>query len=190
MPGSYRSDKSFDLALSANHGAFQAIDNGNQPTAESIRLLRREAAAAVTVVTVADARGFHGVTVSAFCLVSVTPPRLLFCLGVDSEILAAVRGAGHFSVCVLGDHQEFLADQFAGRAPAVNLRFTTVKHQLSRLGDPILEGCLIWFSGKVDGSSIQGDHAVVFGDIQEAGFGTGREPLLYFDGAYRFLQFE
>lgn len=190
MPGTYRSEKGVESDGGANHQAFQAIDNGNQPTAESIRLLRRDVAAAVTVVTVADSQGYHGVTVSAFCLISLAPPRLLFCLGVDSEALAAIESAGHFAICVLSDRQEFLADQFAGRAPAVNVGFTTVKHQLSRLGDPVLEDCLVWFSGKVDGSSVQGDHAVVFGEIQEAGFGTGREPLLYFDGAYRFLKFD
>ena len=127
-------------------------------------------------------------TVSAFCIVSLNPPRLLACLGTLSEGLAAIQNSRHFALSVLSDRQEFLADQFAGRAPAVNPRFVGIKHQLSKLGDPILEECLVWFSCAVEDSSPQGDHTVVYGDIREAGYGTGREPLLYFDGSYRYFQ--
>ena len=185
MPGQYRSEKSADSGSSPDRREFSKLDDGGKPTPESIRILRREVASTVTVVTTADRGGFKGVTVSAFAIVSLLPPRLLVCLGAESERRGQIESLGHFAVSVLGDTQEFLADQFAGRAPSVNPRFDGVKHRLSGLGDPILEDSIVWFSCAVAGTSAQGDHIVIYGDIREAGFGRGREPLLYFDGSYR-----
>jgi flavin reductase (DIM6/NTAB) family NADH-FMN oxidoreductase RutF len=190
VPGRYRTETSAGSGSPSNRPGFGALDGGAPPSPESVRLLRRDIAAAVAVVATIDDRGFRGVTVSAFCVVSLNPARLLICLGAGSEALAAVQRSGHFAASVLSDRQEFLADQFAGRAPSVNPRFAGVKHQISKLGDPILEECLVWFSCAAQESSPQGDHTVVYGAIQEAGYGTGREPLLYFDGSYRYFQGE
>ena len=190
MPASYRSERGASSRHDANHGEFHTPRVGDKPTAESMRQLRREIAAAVTVVTSIGSDGYRGVTVSAFCLVSLDPPRLLISLVHGSEALASVEAAGHFAVCVLGDRQEFLADQFAGRGPSVNRRFTGIKHHVSQLGDPVLEECVVWFSAKLDGTSTQGDHTILYGDVREAGFGTGQDPLLYFDGDYRYLRFD
>ena len=153
-----------------------------------MRLLRRDIAAAVAIVATKIESGFRGVTVSSFCLVSLKPARLLACLGTANEALAAIQDSGHFALSVLSDRQEFLADQFAGRAPAVNPQFAGVKYQVTNLGDPILEECLVWFSCSVQNSSPQGDHTVIYGDIREAGYGSGQDPLLYFDGSYRYFQ--
>ncbi|HLZ07309.1 MAG TPA: flavin reductase family protein [Chloroflexota bacterium] len=188
MPGQYRSDKSAELGSPADRPGFSAVDEGAPPGPDSVRLLRRDIGAAVAAVATTDERGFRGVTVSAFCIVSLNPARLLACVGAASESLAAIQLSGHFALSVLSDRQEFLADQLAGRAPAVNPRFNGIKHQLSKLGDPILEECLVWFSCAVQASNPQGDHTVVYGDIREAGYGSGREPLLYFDGSYRYFQ--
>lgn len=155
---------------------------------ESMRALRRLHASAVCVVTTTSAGGFRGVTATAFTIVSLSPPRVLVCLAQGSEALDAVRSANSFAVNLLSDQQEFLAERFAGRAPLVNQRFDGVKHQLSAGGNPILVDALAWFDCDLEGVQTHGDHAVVFGDVREAGFGDGSEALVYFEGAYRFLQ--
>lgn len=170
--------------------SFQHLDGGSRPTDETMRQLRRLGAAAVTVVTFTSDQGFRGVTVSAFCVVSLTPARVLVCLASEGEALAIIRATGRFAVNVLSDTQEFLADRFAGRAPLVNPRFEGVKHRLSGSGNPILEDGLVWFDCSMQATFDGGDHAIVVGDVREAGRGAGTMPLLYFDGSYRELQFE
>ncbi|MBX6772199.1 MAG: flavin reductase [Chloroflexi bacterium] len=190
MPGEYRAHLHVGPGGPSPRGTFEILDGGRIPSADSMRALRRLHAGAVTVVATVTAEGFRGITVSAFCIVSLAPPVVLICLGRPGEALNAVRAAGQFSVSILSDHQEFLAERFAGRAPLVNPRFEGVRHRVLRSGNPVLEECLAWFDCRVRSSEDVGDHAVVLGDVVEAGRGTGAFPLLYFDGNYRELQIE
>lgn len=190
MSDRYRPEIGAGSRGSDDRREFEILDGEDEPTSESLRLLRRLDASAVTVLTTRDAAGYHGITVSAFCIISLAPGRLLACLTTGGDALAAVAATGQFAVSVLSDGQEFLADRFAGRAPLVNPRFAGVKHRLTRLGNPVLEDSLAWFDCGVDSVVDQGDHAVVFGSVREAGYGTGLAPLLYFDGKYRVLQLD
>ena len=188
MPGRYHAEIRMGTPGSPERHEFAAVDAGDPPSEEAMRKLRRLHAGAVTVVTTTDAQGYRGITVTAFCIASLTPPRVLISLATANETLAIILTARRFAVSILSDTQEFLAERFAGHAPLVNSRFAGVKHRLSRGGNPVLEECLAWYDCVVDGQSVLGDHTVVFGDVAEAGFGNGSEALLYYDGAYRFLQ--
>src|SRR5258708_26290261 len=114
------------------------------PTPSAMRDLRRLHAAAVTAVTYADDRGLRGVTVSAFVLVSLDPPRVLVCLDRLTDALGSIQRSKTFAVNILGDRQEFLAERFAGKAPTVNRRFEGVPHRVTALGNPVLDQCLAW----------------------------------------------
>ncbi|HEX5416083.1 MAG TPA: flavin reductase family protein [Chloroflexota bacterium] len=188
MPGEYRARITMGSGGGGAARSFQTLDNGQPPSAESLRSLRRLHAAAVCVVTTAFPGGLRGVTATAFTVVSLAPPRVLVCLGQGSDALGWVTAAGNFAVNVLADQQEFLAERFAGRAPLVNARFEGVKHQLTARGNPVLVDGLAWFDCAVESVHTQGDHVVVFGEVLAGGYGDGDEPLLYYDGAYRFLQ--
>jgi flavin reductase (DIM6/NTAB) family NADH-FMN oxidoreductase RutF len=166
---------------------FEALDGGNLPGPPAMRALRREHAAGVTVVTAVEASGFRGTTVTAFTFVSIDPPRVLVCLGTGSDVLTAITASGRFAVSLLSDTQEFLADRFAGRAPLVNRQFAGVLYRLTKAGNPVLEAALAWLDCTVDHTIPGGDHLIVIGQVVEAGYGTGTAPLLYFDGAYRYL---
>jgi flavin-dependent trigonelline monooxygenase, reductase component len=154
------------------------------PSASVMRDLRRLHAGAVTAVTYADDRGLRGVTVTAFVVVSLDPPRVAVCLDRSTEALTWVSQSKGFAVSVLGDRQAFLAERFAGRAPLVNRRFDGVRHRITVRGNPVLDECLVWFDCTVDAVVAGGDHDVVLGSVQEAGSGTATAPLLYFDGRY------
>ncbi len=188
VPGEYHARISMGPSGSGRerHG-FEVVDGGQPPGADAMRALRRLHAASVTVVTTVTGQGFRGVTVNAFSIVSLAPPRVLVCLGRGSEACDAVVKTGRYAVSVLSDRQEFLADRFAGRAPLVDSQFTGVKYRLTVQGMPVLEECLVWFDCKIVASQDWGDHYVLFGEVIEAGYGTGGDPLLYFDGAYHFL---
>lgn len=190
MPGEYRARISVGSGGAAGKRSFEVVHGGQPPSGEAMRELRRLHAGAVTVVTVATDQGFRGITVSAFCIVSLAPPSVLICLASGSEALTAIQTRGRFAVSILSDTQEFLAERFAGRAPLVNPQFQGVKYRLAKSGDPVLEECLAWFACTVQASYPGGDHQIVVGSVDEAGYGTGVEPLLYFDGVYRELQID
>lgn len=190
MPGEYRARISVGSGGRGTRRSFEVLDAGRPPSGQTMRELRRLHAAAVTVVTTATDEGLRGVTVSAFCIVSLEPPIVLICLDRGGEAVQAISASGRFAVSVLSDSQEFLAEQFAGRAPLVNPRFQGVRHRLGKTGCPILEDCLAWFDCVLETTLPAGDHVVLLGSVVQAGYGTGARPLLYFDGAYRELEID
>ena len=190
MPGEYRARIRVGSGGHGSRRSFEVLDAGRPPYGQTMRELRRLHAAAVTVVTTVTDEGFRGVTVSAFCIVSLEPPIVLICLDQGGEAVQAITASGRFAVSVLSDAQEFLAEQFAGRAPLVNPRFQGVRHRLAKTGCPVLEDCLAWFDCVVQTALPAGDHVVLLGKVTQAGHGTGVRPLLYFDGDYHELQID
>src|SRR5207249_1326264 len=76
---------------------------------------------------------------------SVTEPPLVL-VGLEHESLtrAAVVETRQFNVSVLTRAQEFLAERFAGRAPAVDPRWKDVPHHLGANGIPLIDDCAAW----------------------------------------------
>ena len=72
-------------------------------------------ASGVTVVTVRDADGVHGITVSAFSSVSLEPPLVMVAVGKKARAHARIAAAGRFGVSVLAADQQVYSDLFAGR---------------------------------------------------------------------------
>jgi flavin reductase (DIM6/NTAB) family NADH-FMN oxidoreductase RutF len=167
--------------------AFEATDEqGVAP--EALWAAMRRSAAAVTVVTAAGEDGFAGITVSAFCLVSLEPPLVLVCLHADSQALDAIAASRAFAVTVLDGRQEFLAETFAGRAPRPDALFSTVRYRTALTGAPILDGGLAWLDCRLHATYPGGDHQIVVGQVVAAGVvGQQDDPLLYFGSQYRRL---
>ncbi|MFN2450709.1 MAG: flavin reductase family protein, partial [Candidatus Baltobacteraceae bacterium] len=86
--------------------------------------------------------GFRGLTASSFTTVSGQPPLVLVCLDRFSATRTAVEQTGAFNISVLGRSQEFFAERFAGRAPAVDGGWREIPHRLGANGLPILDGSI------------------------------------------------
>jgi flavin reductase ActVB len=132
----------------------------------------------VVVVATRDARGFRGLTASSFAPVSVEPALVLVSLDRFSASLEAMAAARSFNVSLLGRHQEFLADRFSGRAPAVDPEWHDVAHRLGENGLPIVAGGAAWFECSLQARHVAGDHEIVIGAVHDAGTGD-TEPLLH-----------
>src|SRR5262249_10915666 len=71
-------------------------------------------ASGVTVVTAVDGNGAnHGMTVSAFCSVSLSPPLVLVCIDNGTVMSDVVASATHFAVNLLSASQEAVSRRFA-----------------------------------------------------------------------------
>ena len=141
-------------------------------------------ATGVTIVTVRDTDGRPtGLTVSAFCSVSLDPPQILVCVDHKSQSYPALRDRTHFAVNFLGDAHESVSRRFATTRLD---KFDGVPHNLSAHGVPLIEGALAQLECRTVSRHVEGDHTIVVAVVEEARNGAG-EPLLYFRGKYRRL---
>ena len=137
--------------------------------------------AGVVVVTAKSGDAPRGMTASSLVSVSLDPPLVAVALEHESATRNAVVESGQFNVSVLTRSQEFLADRFAGRAPAVDWR--TVGHRLGTNGVPLLEQCAAWLECRVIHVNEAGDHDVCIGQVLVAEPGSG-DPLILWDRAF------
>ena len=64
-------------------------------------------ASGVTIITTSDERGFHGVTVSSFCSLSLDPPLILLCVDKSIQSHDLITSARTFVVNILSRGQTF-----------------------------------------------------------------------------------
>jgi flavin reductase (DIM6/NTAB) family NADH-FMN oxidoreductase RutF len=139
--------------------------------------------AGVVVVSARLGDEYRGLTASSLVSISLEPPLVLVGLERDSQTRAAVLETKAFSVSVLTRSQEFLADSFAGRAPAVDPQWRTLPHRLGTNGIPLLDGCAAWLECRLLQTHEAGDHVVCIGEVHAAAVGAG-DPLILWDRGF------
>jgi flavin reductase (DIM6/NTAB) family NADH-FMN oxidoreductase RutF len=144
-------------------------------------------ASGVVVVSAMSAERYHGLTASSLVSVSVEPPLVLVSLEHETATLAAVRESGHFNISVLTRDQEFLAERFAGRAPAVDPEWKAIPHRLGENGVPLIDGCAAWLECQVQELRAAGDHDVCIAQVTHALTGSG-DPLVLWDRSFWTLR--
>ena len=144
-------------------------------------------ATGVTIATVRDAAGVdHGMTVSAFSSLSLSPPLVLVCIDHAATFAPQVAEAHHIGVSVLGDTQQALSQQFA-QSGAV--RFDGVDVVRGVTGVPLVVGAIAQLEGRITARHDAGDHTIIIAEIVAAA-STHGAPLLYYRGQYRRLAAE
>jgi flavin reductase (DIM6/NTAB) family NADH-FMN oxidoreductase RutF len=142
-------------------------------------------ASGVTVVTARDATGKdHGMTVSAFCSVSLDPPLVLACIGHEASMHPVIAREHCFGVSVLAAGQEALARRFADQRSD---RFDGVGYTRGRLGVALLDDALAHLECTVVDRREAGDHTVVVGRVETVWTDQDR-PLVYYRGGYTQLE--
>jgi flavin reductase (DIM6/NTAB) family NADH-FMN oxidoreductase RutF len=144
-------------------------------------------ASGVVVVTTADQRGYHGVTVSAFCSVSVDPPLMLICVDRAIQSNSLIADAPVFAINILSREQSFLAEQFSGRTPLADPAFTRVPHHLGIDDTPLIDGCLAWIECRHWATYDGGDHTIFVGLVEDLTLGESDDPLIYFNRQFTEL---
>ena len=144
-------------------------------------------AAGVVVVSARASDGFRGLTASTLISVSAEPPLVLVGLERESLTRSAVVESRQFNVSVLTRQQEFVAERFAGRAPAVDAAWNEIPHHLGSNGIALIDGCAAWLECDVAQVHRAGDHDVVIGEVRLARAGSGN-PLILWDRAFWTLR--
>ena len=147
-------------------------------------------ASGVTLVTVADGRDDVGVTVSAFCPVSLEPALIMVSLIGDSDPADLLGRIDRFAVTVLSAGQRALAGRFAASGrPGARLLLDDVPHRRGvHSGALIPNAGLAAMECEVSQRVPAGDHLLVIARVllvvneSESG-----DPLVRFRGRYLAL---
>src|SRR5690349_23789733 len=143
----------------------------------------RKLAGTVCVVGVGGPEGLHGMTATAICSVSADPPTLLIIVNKTSRTHAFLEVGSAFSVNVLGEAQERLADLFASKRSDP---FDAASHRLIDGRTPILTEAAAYLVCDLESKIDVHTHTIFVGRVVATGV-KQKEPLLYFDGNYRRL---
>jgi flavin reductase (DIM6/NTAB) family NADH-FMN oxidoreductase RutF len=143
--------------------------------------------AGVVVISARTENGYRGLTASSLVSISVDPPMVLVGLERESATRVAVAEMKAFNVSVLTRSQEFIADRFAGRAPAMDPKWAGVPHRLGANGIPLVEGSAAWLECRLVEIRPAGDHDICVGEVTAASAGSG-DPLILWDRAFWTLR--
>ena len=152
---------------------------------DAFRAVLGRFASGVTVVTTRDERGLdHGMTVSAFCSLSLSPPLVLVCIHHEASVYPVLGAAPHFAVNILAAGQEALSRRFAGRDPN---RFEGIGFKRGQTGVALLDDVLATIECRRVGQHEGGDHTIFVGEAETAST-RSLSPLLYYRGGYAQLE--
>jgi len=151
---------------------------------EEFRAALSHFASGVTVVTTKDGSGkLYGITVSAFCSVSLTPPLVLICIEKNTGSHHAFEQSRVFVVNILRENQQRISDHFAS---PLEDKFSGISYRSGIEDLPVLEDALANLECRLRYSHEGGDHTIFVGEVEKATV-NGIQPLLYFHGDYRKL---
>ena len=125
----------------------------------------------------------HGLTVNAFCSLSLGPPLVLVAVDRACSILETFETSGHFAINFLSSDQRNLSVRFSELPEG---RFSGVPWHSGYEGAPLLEGAI----GSIECRTTQiidaGDHRALIGEVIAATIGEG-DPLVFFRSGYTQL---
>jgi flavin reductase (DIM6/NTAB) family NADH-FMN oxidoreductase RutF len=143
-------------------------------------------ASGVTIVTTRDDNGGdHGMTVSAFCSVSLDPPLVLVCIDHSATMYRLLHGHRRFGISILSSEQEAYSRRFA--ADPDTGRFDGIAYSRGESGVVLLDNALAHLECDVVEHFEAGDHSAFIARVERAEPRHGR-PLLYYRGGYAQLE--
>jgi flavin reductase (DIM6/NTAB) family NADH-FMN oxidoreductase RutF len=152
---------------------------------EDLRGLMRFVPHNVAVLAVDHDGDRMGVTVSSLVSLSLEPPLIGVSIGKQASLYELIRNAGAFSLSLLGDGQEDLAQRFAaGRPPLVHWDGVDIREGKYA---PLIEGALGWIEASIRAAHDAGDHTFFIADVESVVRGPAPSALMYRDRSFHSL---
>ncbi|MBB1202583.1 4-hydroxyphenylacetate 3-monooxygenase reductase subunit [Enterobacteriaceae bacterium 89] len=147
--------------------------------------------AAVNVVTTAGEAGRCGITATAVCSVTDTPPSVMVCINANSAMNPVFQGNGKLCINVLNHEQELMARHFAGMTDmAMEDRFSLSCWQQGPLMQPMLKGALANLEGEISQVQSIGTHLVYLVEIKNITLSEDGHGLIYFKRRFHPVMME
>ncbi|EEZ4441159.1 4-hydroxyphenylacetate 3-monooxygenase reductase subunit [Escherichia coli] len=138
--------------------------------------------AAVNIITTEGDTGQCGITATAVCSVTDTPPSLMVCINANSAMNPVFQGNGKLCVNVLNHEQELMARHFAGMTGmAMEERFSLSCWQ---------KGPLASLEGEIRDVQAIGTHLVYLVEIKNIILSAEGHGLIYFKRRFHPVMLE
>lgn len=143
--------------------------------------------AAVNIITTDGPAGKAGITASAVCSLTDSPPTLIVCLNRESRANHMAQANGHLAVNVLGEHGVELSSVFAGqRGLDMEDRFNTgATWTALSTPAPALQDAVCTFDCVIDHVNEVGTHSVLFCRVLAISEIKPARNLLYHERQYK-----
>lgn len=167
-------------------GPQEAAEPIPRLTADFFASMGKLAATVCIVTSEVDGRPW-GMTVTACCSVSASPPTLLVSLATVARSALAIAEHGEFGVCILGSVAIQSAERGAspGRPKFLDENPGHLIDGVSRM--PCVAGTLAHLDCKVIQTVAAADHTIFVGAVQAVTFPTEGSPLIYHSRQYHRL---
>lgn len=144
--------------------------------------------AAVCIVTTQGKAGCCGITATAVCPVTDTPPTLLVCINVNSAMNPVFQENKRMCINVLNHQQEEMARHFAGMTSlAMAERFLLACWQEGESGQPVLSDALASLEGTISDVRTLGTHQIYLVEIRHIRLDDRGDGLIYFRRRFHTL---
>ena len=154
---------------------------------DALRQAMRLWATGITIVSASSRGVYHGMTVSSFTSISLSPPLVLIALQNKARTYGLVVETGYFGVMVLAEGQQVLSDRFAGREDLDEDRYRGLETFTMVSGAPFLRDGLAYFDCQMKTSYDLGTHSIFIGEVLSLQAFPERKPLLYFNRDYQSI---
>lgn len=150
----------------------------------------RRFAGAVHIVTTDGNKGKRGLTISACCSLSDTPPTILVCLMRDRGNNRTFIENGRFCLNTLGKHHQSLSDTFGGREGCLSQenRFALAKWQTLKTGAPVLDDALVSFDCRLVHWHEYATHYILIGEVVALKSSDMDDALIYLNRSYHNIK--
>lgn len=153
--------------------------------ADTFRSVLGRFASGITIVTARDEAGTdYGMTVSAFCSLSLQPALVLICVAHDASMHDLLLTHPTCGISILSSTQEAYSRRFATKDFE---RFDGIAYSRGENGVVLLEDALAHIECRVLEHHNAGDHTILIAEVDRAEPLDGR-PLLYYRGGYAQLE--
>ena len=141
----------------------------------------------VYVVGVKQDSQLNAFTATWFTQVSFTPPLVALGIRKDSHSFEMIKQDRVFTVNLLGKDQKALAEHFVKPATVMGEKLKEVRHRPGKTGAPVLEDAIAYVECELrEIANEHGDHAVVIGEVVEAGVRKDEAALTLMDTGWHY----
>lgn len=151
------------------------------------RIALRKIPHGVYVVGVKQDAQLNAFTATWLTQVSFTPPLVAVGIKKDSHSFEMIKQGRVFSVNLLGKDQKSVAEHFVKPATVVGEKLKEVRHRLGKTGAPVLDDAIAYVECEVrEIANERGDHAVIIGEVVEAGVHRDEPALTLMDTGWHY----
>ena len=145
-------------------------------------------ASGVTVLTTRLDDQLHGMTVSAFCSVSLEPLLVLASIEKVTRMHALLWESKVYAVSILGAREEATSRFFADDRRLAGVEFAPGSYQTGVTGCPILPQATAFLETRVRAVYEGGDHSLFLGEVVNVEVLSDEPPLIFYRGGYATLR--